>query len=259
MTVARFVQPNYTTQSAAAYKANLDAAIAAFLRVAGAFAPHQTYGGSPNPDRSVELDAGLIWNGSYMREIPGQIVSGFAVVGSGLQRIDLVVVDAVTGVASIVAGFAQSSGSPGPSAPAPTTGKFPVCEVLLTSSDTLITNSMITDRRPWGFQIGAGEAKAEGEFNNAGAIQRNSAGLSSVADNGAGDFTVTTSRTFSGSDMTALVSIISQGSDTEATTLSAMIHTLTTTTARIQIREAATGARTDPTSGTGIAIFGTLA
>ena len=59
------------------------------------------------------------------------------------SRIDRVVVDRITGVASVITGTPGAS----PAVPALTVGVAPVAQVLLTSSTTAITNSMITDER----------------------------------------------------------------------------------------------------------------
>lgn len=147
MTVARFVQPNYTTQAAAAYKANIDAAFAVTRRIAGAFAPHQVYSGSPQPDLAVEVDAGFVWSGgTTLLEVAAQSVSGFTIPTAGQNRIDRVVVNVLTGVATRVAGTAVT-GSPTATPPAIPTGTLPVCQVLITSADTTITDSMIIDER----------------------------------------------------------------------------------------------------------------
>ena len=146
MTVARRVAPNYTTQLGATYKGNIDAALAVDARIAGPFAPHQAYSSSPNPDRAIELDAGAIFNGSTLLEVAAQTVTGFTTPSAGQHRIDRVVVDATTGVASRVAGTA-ATGSPTASPPAIPAGKIPICSVLMTDSDTIVSNSMITDER----------------------------------------------------------------------------------------------------------------
>ena len=146
MTVSQFTQPNYTTQSAAQYKANIDASIAALARLAGWFAPHQQDVGSPAPEMSVRLDAGYVLVGRKLIEVAAQDVSGFTTPTAGQTRIDRVVVDAVTGVASRIAGTA-AAGSPSATPPNITVGKLPVCSVTITSADTAITNSMITDER----------------------------------------------------------------------------------------------------------------
>lgn len=146
MTVARRVAPNYTTQSAAQYKANIDAAFAVDARFGGWFAPHQVYAGSPNPDLAIEIDAGALWDGSQLNEIASQVVGGFTIPSAGQSRVDRVVIDGATGAASRVAGT-PATGSPTAVAPQIPSGKIPVCQVLITSADTVITDSMITDER----------------------------------------------------------------------------------------------------------------
>lgn len=147
MTVATFLQPNMSTQLGSTYKAAIDAAIAVLVRQAGAFAPHEQNVGSPAPDLSMRVDAGSVWSGSALTEVAAQTVSGFTTPASGYVRIDRVVVDAVTGVASRVAGTAQTAGSPTALAPSIPAGKVPVCQIAFTSASTVITNSMITDER----------------------------------------------------------------------------------------------------------------
>ena len=146
MTVGRRVAPNYTTQSGSGYRANIDAAFAVDARFGGWFAPHQVYAGSPNPDLAVELDEGCIWNGTTLSQIASQVVGGFTIPSAGQNRVDMVVLDPVTGIASRVAGTAVT-GSPTATPPSIPHGKIPICEVLLTSSDVSVTDSMITDRR----------------------------------------------------------------------------------------------------------------
>lgn len=146
MTVATKLQPNYTTQLAAAYKAAIDAITAVHDRMAGAFAPHEQDVGSPAPDLSMRVDAGFIFAGTTLTEVASQTVSGFTTPSAGQERIDRVVLDAVTGVASRVAGTA-ATGSPSAVAPAIPTGKLPCCQIRFTDASTAVLNSMITDER----------------------------------------------------------------------------------------------------------------
>lgn len=146
MTVATKTQPNYTTQDAASYKAAIDGITAVHDRMAGAFAPHEQDIGSPSPDLSVRIDAGFIFSGVTLTEVAAQSVSGFTTPSSGQERIDRVVIDASTGVASRVAGTAVS-GSPSAVAPAIPAGKIPCCQIRFTSASTAVLNSMITDER----------------------------------------------------------------------------------------------------------------
>lgn len=154
MTVARRVAPNFSAQLGSTYKGNIDAAFAVDARFGGWFAPHQTYAASPNPDLSVEVDAGFIWNGSTLTEVAAQIVTGFTVPSAGQHRVDRVVVDAVSGAATRVAGT-PATGSPSAVAPTIPSGKIPIAQILITSADTSVLNSMITDERvPYAVSIG---------------------------------------------------------------------------------------------------------
>lgn len=146
MTVATKTQPNYTSMLAAAYKAAIDAITAVHDRIGGAFAPHEQDVGSPAPDLSMRVDAGFIFSGVTLTEVAAQTVSGFTTPSAGQERIDRVVIDATTGVATRVAGTAVT-GSPSATAPAIPTGKLPCCQIRFTDASTTILNSMITDER----------------------------------------------------------------------------------------------------------------
>jgi hypothetical protein len=146
MTVATKLQPNYTTQQAAAYKAAIDGITAVHDRVAGAFAPHEQDVGSPAPELSMRVDAGFIFTNGALTEVSAQTVTGFTVPSAGQERIDRVVIDATTGVASRVAGTA-ASGSPSAVAPDIPAGKLPCCQIRFTDASTAVLNSMITDER----------------------------------------------------------------------------------------------------------------
>ena len=148
---AKWVDPNYTdqNQTGTSYPLNIDASFAAAKRLANDFCPHQQDQGSPSPDLTIRVEAGAIWVNGTLTEIDAQTVSGFTVPTSGQHRIDRVVLDPTTGVCSRVAGTAVT-GSPSAVAPAITAGSLPICSVLITSSDSAIVNSMITDeRRPY--------------------------------------------------------------------------------------------------------------
>lgn len=147
MTVSTFKQPNYTTQTGTAYPLAIDASIAVHNRLAGPFAAHENNVGSPAPDMSVRVDAGHVWNGSSLSEKAAQTVTGFVAPTSGQHRIDRVVINATTGDALRVTGTAVA-GSPSATPPAIPAGYVPCCQILITSSDTAITDSMITDERP---------------------------------------------------------------------------------------------------------------
>ena len=53
---ATFVQPNFTAQDAATYKAAIDAAIAVLAGIGGGFAAHE----QSSPNMTVRVDAGVV-------------------------------------------------------------------------------------------------------------------------------------------------------------------------------------------------------
>lgn len=140
------VQPDYSTDSGSAYPTNIDKALSVVKRPGDRFAPYQQDVGSPQPDMSVRIAAGFVFDGKTKVEVAAQTVSGFTTPAAGTHRIDRVVIDEATGVASRVAGTA-AVGSPSATPPAIPAGKEPCCQVLLTDSDTVILGSMITDER----------------------------------------------------------------------------------------------------------------
>jgi hypothetical protein len=138
MGVSTFTQPDYTNQTATAYKTAIDGAINVLKRIAQAFAPHE----QTSPNMTVRVDAGYIWSGTALTEVAAQS-TGTITAPVGNPRIDRVVVDATTGAVSVVTGTPAASPTP-PAIPA---GKIPVAQVLLQTSSSTITNSMITDER----------------------------------------------------------------------------------------------------------------
>lgn len=139
MTAKTYTPPDSSSQSGTAYKNNIDSAIAVLAELARAFAPHE----KAVPDLTVLVDGGRYFVTGAIVAQNQQTVSGFTATAS-TQRIDRVVVDEVTGVASRVAGAESAS----PVAPAFPAGKRPVCQIgPFTTSTTAITNSMITDER----------------------------------------------------------------------------------------------------------------
>lgn len=139
MTVATFTQPNYLTQSASAYKAALDAAIAVLQTIGGDFAPHA----QSTPDMQLVVDAGRIFKpGGAMVSVDQQI-TGALIAPVSSPRIDRVVVDSESGVYSILTGTEAAT----PVAPTIPNGKLPVCQISMTVGMTTIANSIITDER----------------------------------------------------------------------------------------------------------------
>lgn len=139
MTVATFTQPNYLTQSASAYKAALDAAIAVLQTIGGDFAPHA----QSSPNMQVVIDAGRIFKpGGTMVSVTQQI-TGALIAPVSNPRIDRIVVDSENGVYSVLTGAEAAT----PTAPTIPNGKLPVCQINMTVGMTTIANSIITDER----------------------------------------------------------------------------------------------------------------
>lgn len=136
--VATFSIPNYTTQDPAAYKAAIDAGFRVGQRIVDAFAPHE----QTSPNMTVRLDAGAIFSGATITEIAAQSTGTITAPVSN-PRIDRVVCNLISGAVSVITGAENAS----PVAPAITAGNFPVAQILLGTSTTLITNSLITDER----------------------------------------------------------------------------------------------------------------
>jgi hypothetical protein len=138
MGVSSFVQPDFTAQSATAYKNNLDAAAAVFKRLSAAFAPHE----QATPNMTVRLDAGAIFDGLTLTEVAAQN-TGTITAPTTNPRKDIVHVDRITGAVGVATGAEAAS----PTDPAIPAGKLPVARINLTTSTTTIANSILDDLR----------------------------------------------------------------------------------------------------------------
>lgn len=138
MTVATFDQPDFTSDTATEYKTSIDASIRVLYEIAANFAPHE----AASPNMTIVVDAGKIWDGATYTS-KSQQATGTITAPSTNPRIDRVVIS-TSGTVSVITGSEAAS----PVAPAITSGTMPVCQVLLQTSTTQITNSMITDERP---------------------------------------------------------------------------------------------------------------
>lgn len=136
--VATWLRNNFTTQDPATYKATLDGNAAVAQRFVDNFAPRQT----TTPAMTITLDPGHVFNNGALTEKTAQTSGTITAPGSN-PRIDRAVIDAATGILSIITGTAAGS----PVAPAIPLGKLPVAQILLQTSSTTITNAMITDER----------------------------------------------------------------------------------------------------------------
>lgn len=137
--VSKFTQPDFTSQSAVVYKTALDDAANVFKRVAGPFAPHAR----STPNKTVVIDPGWVFVfGSTTVEVASQVTASIGVPGTN-HRIDRVVVDRLTGVASYVSGVAGASAVP-PAVPA---GKVPVARIRVSAGVAAIGAADIYDER----------------------------------------------------------------------------------------------------------------
>ena len=132
------VLPDFTSQLAATYKANIDAGFAVADRLAWAFAPHE----QGVPDMTVRLEAGAIFDGATLSEVAAQS-TGIITAPTINPRIDRVVIDRASGAVSVVTGTED----PSPVAPAIIAGKVPIAQVALIVSQTEIVNADLTDER----------------------------------------------------------------------------------------------------------------
>ncbi len=141
--------PDFTSQTASVYKANIDAGFAVADRLGWAFAPHEQDVGSPQPDMTLRLEAGAIFDGATLTEVAAQDTAVIAAPSTD-PRIDRVVIDKVTGAVSVVTGTEAASPTP-PAVPA---GKAPVAQVALSVGQSEIVNADITDERALGLPGG---------------------------------------------------------------------------------------------------------
>lgn len=104
-------------------------------------AAYQAYANSPAA-MNVKIAAGAMLVAGALIE-NAIATSGTITAPSVNPRIDRVVLDIVTGLASIIAGVEAVSPVP----PAIPNGKLPIAQIALATSTTVIGNSLITDER----------------------------------------------------------------------------------------------------------------
>jgi|GEM_PF-2599765 len=140
-----FVLPNITLQEPALWKSMLDYFAALAARQSLIYAPHE----QDTPNMTVRLEPGCI---PPSVEVAAQSTETI-VPPTTHPRIDLVIIDNSSGAVDVVMGTEAVS----PVAPDLPTGKSRIAEIALATSTTVITNSLITDRRALGL-LGFGEA-----------------------------------------------------------------------------------------------------
>lgn len=120
--------------------------------------------------------------------------------------------------------------------------------------------SLLTTVTPGKQQYHPGMAKAWVYFSpGASPTILASRNATSVAQNADGDYTITWSITMSSSAYLAIVSVVDQpAGDSAALTLACNVQTVGTSTTRVQSRRVSDGARTNPSAGYMVAIFGDI-
>ena len=135
--IARFIQPDYSTQSGTVYPLGIDSAFSLMARLSAQFAAHE----QSSPDMTVAVEAGSLFATGVLTEVAAQN-TGTITAPSTDPRIDRVVIG-IDGVVSVITGTED----PSPVAPIIPADKMPICQIALTTGTTEITNSIITDER----------------------------------------------------------------------------------------------------------------
>jgi len=127
--------PNFTTQSAADYKANIDAF------AAGRFYVHE----QATPDMTALVDTGRLHNVDT-DTLTVKVAQNTATITapSTNPRYDIVYIDETTATVGVATGAEAAS----PSDPAIPTGKIPLARISLATSTTTITDAIITNLTP---------------------------------------------------------------------------------------------------------------
>lgn len=138
--------------------------------IANQFRAHE----AGTPDMTVVVDAGRVQNGTTLTEVAQQATATITSPTTN-PRIDRVVIDKVTGAVSVIAGAEAAS----PVAPVLTVGKIAICQVLLQTATTEITNDLITDERSFSsnYEIETTITNTDAKIPTSGAVFDKIAGL----------------------------------------------------------------------------------
>lgn len=137
--VATPTQPDYATQSATAYPGAIDDLTYVMARLAAAFAVYEKTPAVMN----VNISAGSVFSGQTLTAVAAQS-SGVIVAPTVNPRLDVVYVDAFTGVVGVATGSEAAS----PVDPTIPLGKIPVARLWMTVGMTAIGNGNMDDIRP---------------------------------------------------------------------------------------------------------------
>jgi hypothetical protein len=136
--VDKYTAPDNTSQTASAYKANIDNAVALNNLTAGDYFVHA----QDTPDMTVKASAGTRLLAGTLSTDAAQN-TGTITAPSVNPRIDRVTLDITDGTVAVVTGTESTS----PAAPSISDNTIPLAQISLTTSTTSITNSDITDER----------------------------------------------------------------------------------------------------------------
>jgi hypothetical protein len=137
---AQYQLPNSGTDAGSAYRTKLEGNALVAQQIVSAF---QCYANNPVAMNVLVAPATLLINGAIVTQAIQTSVTITAPVTN--PRIDRVVLDAVTGVISVVAGAENVSPTP----PALPNGKLPIAQLALTVGMVAINNANITDERAY--------------------------------------------------------------------------------------------------------------
>lgn len=135
MSVSKFEQPEFTTQDAATYKANIDNSIDVLAQTGKQFAPREM----ASPALGITVEAGLLMDGTV---VAAQNITGIGAPTAN-PRIDRIYYDLNLRSFQRVVGSEAATPTP----PALPYGVFPVASVYMTVGMTAIRNDDITDDR----------------------------------------------------------------------------------------------------------------
>lgn len=138
--VAKFVQPDSTTQTGTAYKGNIDAAIAVLAEQAAQFA----VAAQDAPNLTVAMRAGRLYLADRTIVSVAAQNSAALTAPATNPRNDIVYYDASTGAIGVAAG-AEAASPADPTIPA---NKIPKARIRWTVGMASITNSVIDDLSP---------------------------------------------------------------------------------------------------------------
>jgi hypothetical protein len=140
--------PDYTTQSATAYKNALDSSAANYARKAGGLSAEA----QSTPNMTVRINAGSYFSNStsILTEIAAQNITITTAPTSPNNRIDRIVFNTTTLVLQLITGTPSVS----PTAPAVPSNAIPIARIQVNAETTSITNNQVNDERPAFWQGG---------------------------------------------------------------------------------------------------------